>query len=405
MQSSNDTFAALVTQFPEYPALEAYLTNQGIQVNTKDGDQLVIFRYNREKCDLTSPVVRAFRSVVWDRTTNRPVFVAPMKSEADVANFPTSFTNTHIVEDFVDGVMVNVFYDQHKQSWRLATRSRLDADNKFYQHNFADLFMSAWNAYFPGAGFASLTPGYGYSFVVQHPQNRIVVPAATPTLTCVEIHHVDQATARLFITPTPANMMAPRRFNVTNIAELAQLMSQREQFEGYTAQGCVVRDIATGRRWKRRTVAYQQVRQLRGNHSRLEYTWFENYQKGTLPAFLAVYPEETAAANALIQHWTVVVSDVYNWYVKVFKVRDTPKEAIPPQYKGVLFDLHGQYLSRLAPAKQTLNWKECQSIMARQDLKRQVFLATFKPGGGPPKSAKVQPQQVVASASQMTEVE
>ena len=386
MQSTNDLFATLINQYPDFAALKQYVLGLGIQVNAKMGDPLVIFRYNRETSDLTNPVVQAFRSVVWDSTTNRPVFVAPQKSEP-LTTLPPLFQGTHLVEDFVDGVMVNLFTDPNTGTWRMATRSRLDADNKFYQHTFADLFMAAWNGYFPGGGFATLTPAYCYSFVIQHPQNRIVVPTAMPTLTCVEVSHVEAATGRVFKMPTPSTMMPPRRFNVNTQPELALLMTQREQFEGFMAQGCVVRELATGRRWKLRTIAYNTVKQLRGNHSRLEYTWFENLQKGTLEVYLGFYPEERQAATAAVAHWNTVVSQVYNWYVKVYKARDTPKDAIPPQYKGVLFDLHGQYLSRLAPLKQSLTWAECQTIMGRQDLKRQVFLATFKEGGAAPRSA------------------
>jgi hypothetical protein len=386
MQSSNDLFATLIASYPDFAALKQYVVGLGIQANAKEGDPLVVFRYNRATADLTNPVVQAFRSVVWDSTSNRPVFVAPQKSEP-LTTLPPAFQGTHLVEDFVDGVMVNLFTDPNTGAWRLATRSRLDADNKFYQHTFADLFMAAWNGYFPGAGFGMLTPAYCYSFVIQHPQNRIVVPAPVPTLTCVEVSHVEAATGRVFKMPTPATMMPPRRFNVNTQPELALLMAQRETFEGFMAQGCVVRELASGRRWKMRTAAYNKVKELRGNHSRLEYTWFENLQKGTLETYLGFYPEERPAAAAAVAHWNTVVSQIYNWYVKVYKVRDTPKDAIPPQYKGVLFDLHGQYLSRLAPAKQSLTWAECQAIMGRQDLKRQVFLATFKEGGSAPRSA------------------
>jgi hypothetical protein len=204
-------------------------------------------------------------------------------------------------------------------------------------------------------------------------------------LICVEVSHVEVATGRVFKMPTPATMMPPRRFNVNTSVELDLLLAQREQFEGFMAQGCVVRELATGRRWKVRTAAYKMVKELRGNHSRLEYTWFENLQKGTLETYLGFYPEERVSALATVAQWNTVVSQIYNWYVKVYKVRDTPKDAIPPQYKGVLFDLHGHYLSRLAPAKQSLTWVLCQAIMGRQDLKRQVFLATFKDGNNAPR--------------------
>jgi hypothetical protein len=381
----NDMFARLIAANPSYEALRTYVASLGIQVNAKDGDPLVVMRYNRETADMTNPIVRAFRSVIWDSFANRPLFVAPMKSEPQ-GEMPLVFTPNYITEDFVDGVMVNLFYDPYKQTWRMSTRSRLDADNKFFDHTFEALFNQAWSGYFsaPQCGeptnYDMLNKNYGYSFVLQHPSNRIVVPVLAPSLTCVEISGVDKTTNLVSIMASPATMLPPRRFITTGLLDCQTIIANMQQFEGIKAQGLVVRDLSTGRRWKMRTDLYKQVRLLRGNHSKLEYTWFENFKNGTLETYLTFYPEERVKATAALAQWSKVVSDTYNLYVHVFKVRDCPKTQIPVQYKGILFDLHGQYLSRLAPAKQSLTWAEHQAIMGRQDLKRMVFLATYKNG-------------------------
>jgi len=378
--SMNSLFANLVALHPTYDALRAYVTSIGIQVNTKDGDPLVVMRYNRDKQpDMSNPLVRAFRSVIWDSTTNKPVFVAPMKSQS-LSELPAEFPPTFIVEDFVDGVMVNLFFDPYKQTWRLATRSRLDADNKFFDHTFAELFLPTWTAYNNGVlSFDMLNKNLGYSFVLQHPSNRIVVPVVVPSLICVEVSAVDPVTLNYTTMPAPATLMPPRRFNAASSSDCMNvLLPHIQQFEGLRCQGAVVRDMMTGRRWKMRTNLYAAVRRMRGNHSKMEYVWFDNFKNGTLDAYLAYYPEERVKATAALSQWTKVVSETYNLYVHVFKVRDCPKDKIPVQYKGILFDLHGQYLSRLAPLKQSLTWQEHQSIMSRQDLKRMVFLATYK---------------------------
>lgn len=378
----NDIFSKLVVAYPNFEDLKNYLTSLGVKMNNKEGDPLVMFRYQRESADMTNPVVRAFRSVVWDSIKNRPLFVGPQKSQS-MDTFPSDFTN-HIVEEFVDGVMINMFMDPYKNTWRITTRSRLDAENKFYKHTFSELFFATWTNYFP-TGFSQLNPTCGYSFVLQHPLNRIVVPVAQPTLILTEITMLDAA-SNLFISPVPNTFMPPRRFAVTNPQDCQLLLTNMDQFEGIRSQGLVVRNLLTGQRWKMRTNIYMACRKLRGNHSQLEYVWFDNLKNNTLEQYLALYPEERVSANAALANWTKVVSDIYNWYVHVFKLRDVGKETIPVQYKGMLFDLHGQYMSRLAKEKKSLDWKEHQAIMAKQDLKRIVFLSTFKSGAAPPPS-------------------
>lgn len=387
--NANNVFATLIAQYPTFDALRPFIEGLGVQVNTKEGDPLVVCRYNREKADLKNPIVAAFRSVIWDSLTNRPVFVSPVKSEV-TETAPATYDQTFTVEDFVDGVMVNVFMDPRAGKWRMATRSRLDADNKFFEHTFASLFMSAWANCCPGApNFENLNPAFGYSFVLQHPANRIVVPVAMPMLICVEMTSIN-ALAQVAVMPvlpgTP--LLVPRRYNVTDATQFAQLMQHLDSQEGIRSQGLVLRELGSGRRWKARTNFYTTTRKMRGNHSRLEYVWFENMQKGTLEFYLGLYPEEKPAATAALSNWSNILTEVYNWYVHVYKVRDVTKDKIPSHYKGVLFDLHGEYIKRLAPAKQSLTWNEFQSVMGRQDLKRIVFLSTFKAGSNPPPSAK-----------------
>lgn len=387
--NSNNVFANLIASYPTFDVLRPFIEGLGIQVNTKEGDPLVVCRYNREKADLSNPIVRAFRSVIWDSLGNRPVFVAPAKSEP-LTTAPPTYDQTLLVEDFVDGVMVNVFMDPRAAKWRLATRSRLDADNKFYEHTFASLFMSAWLTCYPTApAFENLSPAMSYSFVLQHPANRIVVPVGVPQVWCVEASTINPL-GQVMTLPVGGMLplLSPRRYAVTDATQFTQLLQHLEVHEGIRSQGLVLRELGTGKRWKARTNAYVMTKKLRGNHSRLEYVWFENMQKGTLDTYLGLYPEEKPAASVAMKNWTRILTEVYEWYVHVYKVRDVAKDTIPAHYKGVLFDLHGEYIKRLAPAKLSLTWNEFQSVMSRQDLKRIVFLTTFKAGASAPPSAK-----------------
>jgi hypothetical protein len=58
--------------------------------------------------------------------------------------------------------------------------------------------------------------------------------------------------------------------------------------------------------------------------------------------------------------------------------------------------LHGHYVSRLSKEKKSLDWKEHQAIMATQDLKRMVFLSTFKEGSKAPPSVQKRQKFVAA---------
>jgi hypothetical protein len=303
------------------------------------------------------------------------------------------------VEDFLDGVMINLFYDNNSGRWRLATRSRLDADTKFYDHTFADLFMATWTgsmglpANFNDCVF--LNRQNSYSFVLQHPLNRIVVPVTTAQLVCVEISTITPDSV-LYTTAVSEHigLTCPQRFPVQNINDLIHLIAGFDTYQGLNRQGLVIKDYVTGVRWKVRTSTYNAVRKLRGNHSRLEYVWFDNLRNNTLDTYLNAYPEERERCTKMIAKWSQIISDTYNWYVRSFKVRDVEKETSPAHFKGLLYDLHGYYLKSLAPVKKSLTWEEWQKMMVAQDLKRQVFLCTFQLGVTPPPKKVTPPVDV-----------
>ena len=70
--------------------------------------------------------------------------------------------------------------------WEIATRSNIGANCRFNNHKtFREMFFEAAEA--KGFTFDLLEKDYSYSFVLQHPENRIVVPFDKADLVLVEI--------------------------------------------------------------------------------------------------------------------------------------------------------------------------------------------------------------------------
>ena len=55
--------------------------------------------------------------------------------------------------------------------------------------------------------------------------------------------------------------------------------------------GIVIKNTATGERSKIRNPIYEEVRHLKGNHSKLQYQYLHLRNEGKLPEFLKFYPE------------------------------------------------------------------------------------------------------------------
>jgi hypothetical protein len=136
------------------------------------------------------------RSVIIN-SKNKIVGFAPPKSiPCDIFIKMYSDTLNYIVgEEFIEGTMINVFWDENiglSGSWEIATRNTVGATSCFYKDKesktFRTMFLEA--AYENNLVLDNLNKSKCYSFVLQHPKNRIVVPFENPQLYLVAVYEI-----------------------------------------------------------------------------------------------------------------------------------------------------------------------------------------------------------------------
>ena len=151
-------------------------------------DDSMVLKY--DKSHLTSEntsTLGMFRSIILKH--GKPVSFCPPKSFSLTPEVKSDFDGTpqkYLVEEFVEGTMINVYHDG--SDWECATRSLIGARGKFYKDypTFRTMFLEATNTH--DLEFSDLDPTYVYSFVLSHPQNRIVCKVETPMLKLVQIY-------------------------------------------------------------------------------------------------------------------------------------------------------------------------------------------------------------------------
>jgi hypothetical protein len=383
---ASSVFSNLIAAHPTWPALSAFLSsaeggNLRIDDHSSPENPFALIRYSKGRSDLSLDHVRAFRSVVWDTLENRPVSVTAFKSRdgetlpvaADDADVPSTYS----IEYFQDGVMIGMFWDKYNKMWRIHTRSMLDAQCRYFSQTktFNTMFSEAIGSSRVNVERV-LNVNTSYTWVLQHPENRIVVPVKTPRVYCVEAITI-QNNGDVSVSAVPdAAFPAPK---VTIVAptwkKLRDLLVDWNRRFGHSIQGLVVKNGLE--RYKLRTTQYNTVRQRRGNSARRDYLWLTEWRSGTLPAYLDLYPEERAVANATIARWKAATNDVYHWYIAVFKARDTPKHHIPPKYRPLVYGLHNLYMNTLKPASKSVDWKTCLSYMNERDTAQMLFVMNW----------------------------
>lgn len=389
------SYKTLINRFTTSEALFAHLKSaEGGSLSvvipefTAD-NPLAVITYNKEKSNMAHPDVEYFRSVIWDLRTNHPVCVSPSRGHK-FADLESPEDTTFTVEDFADGVMINMFY--HNGIWRLATRSRLDADGNFYgKRSFSDLFWETFRN-------ASLDVEYFdqtrcYSWVLQHPEERVVIspPYGIATLALVEAYTIEEDGSVTVYTGSDLQVIAPTRAKSMVLEEhklksLDQVKARVEAWGrrfGNQWQGLVVKAVGSdgqARRWKLRSSQYDAARILRGNQANRTYRWLELWGK-KLEDYLRIFPEERADAETAISTFKVCTQELYDLYQKVYRRRELPLGKAPQKFRKLLWEAHhknaGAYFANT------------RKFMNEQDTARKVWLVNYEKryGGGATVSA------------------
>jgi len=295
------------------------------------------------------------------------VSFAPIKSMPK-SQYMNLGPGSHVVEEFIDGTMINCFYDKRRRQWEYATRSVVGADTQFFDESdmgwslsfkkmFRDTFSNSqlrWDMF---------NREYCYSFVLQHPRNRIVVPVQRPTLWLIEVYDLSNRRVRLVDTSaecfrellnhvrTPyVHMVFETATPEDYEAAFGTFIDELEKRpQDHRKMGFVVRSGLV--RYKFRYPAYEYVKRLRGNNSKLQYQYYSLRKTGTVKEFLKYFPEyrwRFAQFRDVLHEFT---NHLWNNYMLCFVHHQLQFNRFPAHFRRHMFALHDIYLQELLPRK------------------------------------------------------
>jgi len=274
----------------------------------------------RYKKPLSDYSVGIYRSVVYKGT--KLVCFSPPNS----IPYPL-FIDQHptpTMEEFVEGTMVNAFYDT---KWILCTKSSVGANCRF--HDAAPTFRQMFLEAFPNLDL--LNPDYVYSFVLKHPLNRIVEHVLTPQVYLVAMYHIVGDTVHEV--PLDTRFKTPRQLDTP-----------------YGVKGCIFKSGFA--RAKLRNPEYEVAAQLNFNCSNFTVQTIKLWQTKNIDLFAKYYPDLMPRVTATLALFTTFAHTLLSTYVNAYihKTAERPLYLIP-----YLFELHQIYLaSRIRVTKDTV---------------------------------------------------
>jgi len=310
------------------------------------------------------------RSVIVNSDNNVVCFAPPKSIPSDIFMKKYDITKDDITkkiiaQEFVEGTMINVFWDDKiglTGGWEISTRNTIGATSSFYKSSnpketktFRTMFLEACKE--NNLVLENLNKMYCYSFVLQHPENRIVVPFLHPQLYLVAVYSIVNMPISIQVYSDDIyeikNMgwfeTTTIKFPEIYLFETYDVLIEKYASNNtdYNCLGVVIFNKETGERTKIRNPVYEQVRSLRGNQPKLQYQYLCLRKEGKVGDFLKYYPEnskEFLKQRKLVHDFTNTLFQNYiSCYIKKLK----PLKEFSDQYKTHMFHIHEIYRNDL----------------------------------------------------------
>ena len=330
-----------------------------ISYSTKANEKYNIIRYIKDF--ITIDLISSYglcRSVVL--SGNTIVSFSPPKSlpaDAFIKKYPLN-SNIIVAEEFVEGTMINVFFDNDLLRWQIATRNTVGGEVSFYKlsdKTFNDMFMEACQQ--NNFHFTTLNPKFCYSFVLQHPNNRIVIPFKTPNLYLISVYEIIQKDNNIIIQEQNLSCVKQggmwdttgikfaERYEFTNYSDLINRFASANT--SYDIMGVVIKNIETGERTTIRNSIYEEVRHLRGNQPKLQYQYLSLRHSGKLSEYLKYFPETKEEMSKYRDQVHMFTNTLHKNYISCYVNKERPLRDFPDQYRTHMFKIHEIFLNEL----------------------------------------------------------
>lgn len=333
----------------------------------KKRNDFTIIKYNKKNLTIDNEnSVGLFRSVIMN--DDNIVAFAPQKS-VNYNNFivQNEFNDCYITE-YVDGTMINIFYNEKLDEngeitgWEFCTRSNIGAKCRYNldtQKTFYDMFLDACIE--EKLDFDILNKECCYSFVLQHPDNKIVKHIEKPKLILTRVYSFNSENEIFDATEEEKNIDidTPRTLyninkNVSNWLDFTELCSGENL--PFDMVGFVIYN-KKGVRTKIRNIAYEKVKRLKGNLQKMFLQYLTLRKSGQLRDFLRYFPEykdNFELYKKKLYKWTY---QLFDHYVDTFILKKKRLKECPFEFKPILYYIQKEYLEMLKPNNKKITFK------------------------------------------------
>jgi hypothetical protein len=341
-----------------------------------------IIKYDKEY--LSNDLIKSsglFRSVIIN-SNNEIVVFSPPKSLNDVEFQKMYQPSECISEEFIEGTMINMFYSNNE--WEIATKSSVGGKTYYFQQDekltFRHMFLDACNKM--NFDFDTcLNKDYCYSFVLQHPKNRIVSPIDKPCIYLIKVYKINgykiieqDRNEHYNLYLLESNLLMPNRDKFNSYKELKERYASMNT--PYEIVGIMIYS-ENGDRTKFRNPNYEDIKKLRGNQPKLQYQYLSLRQSGEMSQFIKYFPEYKSKFYEFRNHLHRFTTTLYKNYVNCYINKEKPLLEFNYEYRNCMYSLHQLYLNDLKPNSKHIDFKYVVDYVNKMHPSQLMFLLNY----------------------------
>jgi hypothetical protein len=304
-----------------------------------------------------------------------------MFNENNVMTEPSdTTTNEWYAEEFVEGTMINLFYSEKYKAWEIATKSTVGGNVVFYspkdpndvievrdKDTFRNMFFDTCNKI--GFKYDQLPTEFMYSFVLQHPKNRIVLPIKDAAIYIIGVYSVNKDTLDVTQLSTTGFVekygggdgggvvLKPKQLFADDYSVNGFMKEYASMNSPYNMMGVMFCNMITGQRMKIRNPTYEMVKNLKGMEQKLQMQYLSLRHGGRVADYLKTYPEYKSNFAIFRNQLHGFTRSLHQNYLDCYVFKKRKFDEFPQQYKKHMIGLHKKYLEELRENKGSVTFQ------------------------------------------------
>jgi hypothetical protein len=317
----------------------------------------LILNYDKNFMSFDDTNTGMYRSVIFTYPDKNVVCFSTPKS-IPLSIFKTKYpeiSNNIYINEAVEGVAVNLFYDMNIHKWNISTKNSIGGKYWFYgkkgnatKHvTFLEMFMEAIHECEKRdlndvAILEYLPKEYCYNFILQHSENSILLPIDSARLFLIgvysiknnEVEYVPHLEYKKWDIFRQLNGIIefPKEYNVSTYDDL---IGNKTNLKGF-----MVTNMETGERAKISNKNYEDLKLLLSVKPQLQYQFFclNRIGKEKVEEYLKMFPKLKKEFNTLKHLYKDFTKNVFTSYLSKYVYKEN--DLILEKYQSHIYKIH-----------------------------------------------------------------